>query len=146
MLYYDFVTKCGVSCKDLPHPIKLFALGKNFNRIRTMSDVDLLVEITGFEVDRLAASPQFPEVDTKSNLWPAVLIDLMETADLDVAKVKEHEMKLKTLVSRRNKIAHGEHNIIEELDYYKTYEDAVYEVLYDIAIQVDKRLTTPPFS
>ena len=54
-------------------------------------------------------------------------------------------MKLSTLVSRRNEIAHGENNIISEFHYYKTFEDAVYEVIYDLAYQVETRLQGPPY-
>lgn len=93
----------------------------------------------------MSECPRFPEVDTQSNLWPSVLIELLEVADLSSEKVREHERKLITLVSRRNKIAHGENNIITEVGYYKTYEDAVYDVMYDLAIQVDNRLSLPPY-
>ena len=82
----------------------------------------------------------------RANLWPSVLIELLNVADLCTDKVMEHEVKLKTLVSRRNKIAHGENNIIAEMEYYRTYENAVYDVIYDLAIQVDDRLSRPPYS
>lgn len=144
--FYDYVEKCGVPCRNLPLPTKLQALKQSFTVIRKMDDQDLMNEISNFEVSRLAAPPIFPDVDTKSNLWPVVLVELMEVADLDTSKVKEHYLKLKTLVARRNKIAHGEHNIIEDFAYYRTYEDVVYDVMYDIAVQVDDRLKSPPFN
>ncbi len=146
MTFYDFIVNCGIPCRDLPPSTKMLALKKSFTNIRKMADLDLMNEIAHFEANRLAMPPQFPDVDTESNLWPSVLVELMEAADLNTAKVEEHELKLKTLVARRNKIAHGEHNIIEEFAYDKTYEDAVYDVMYDIAIQVDDRLGLPPFN
>ena len=146
MTFYDFVVNCGISCRDLPPSTKILALKKSFTKIRKMADLDLMNEIAQFEDSHLAMPPQFPDVDTESNLWPSVLFELLEAADLNTSKVEEHELKLKTLVARRNKIAHGEHNIIEEFAYYKTYEDAVYDVMYDIAMQVDDRLRLPPFN
>jgi hypothetical protein len=45
----------------------------------------------------------------------------------------------------RNNIAHGEKNIIPEFSYYKSYEDAVYEVIYDLVFQVEARLKQHPY-
>jgi hypothetical protein len=146
MLFYDFIENCGIPCRNLPLPTKILSLGDSLNKMRKMNDLDLLNEINNFEGSRLAVAPQFPAVDTNSNLWPTVLVELLAAADLNSSKVLEHELQLKTLVARRNKIAHGEYNFIEEFTYYNTYENAVYDVMYDIAIQVDDRLNAPPFN
>lgn len=144
--YYDHITQSGVACKDLPASTKLYALQKKLTQLRNLDDRDFVFEIGLFDDEFLSTAPIFPDVDTQSNLWPNVLINLLETADLNPAKVQEHESKLRTLVARRNKIAHGENNIITEVNYYKTYETAVYDVMYDLAIQVDRRLSLPPFA
>lgn len=144
--YYDFIANTGIACQDLPEIIKLFALKKKINIMRTLQDNELIIEIENFQSNYLLPTPEFPNVDTQSNLWPDLLIELMETADLNADIVRSNEIKLKTLVSRRNKIAHGENNMIQEFDYYKSFEDAVYDVMYDLAIQVDRRLSQPPFS
>jgi hypothetical protein len=143
--FFDAIAVSGIVCRDLPHSTKLFAIGDKLKRLKHMTNEDLLINITNFQTDTLSLSPQFPEIDTQSNLWPSVLIDLLELADLNSDKVREHELKLKTLVSRRNKIAHGEKNIITEVGYYRTYEDAVYDVMYDLALQVDNRLSRSPY-
>lgn len=143
--YYDFISTSGVACGSLPEATRLFALKKKLTQMRNLQDNELVGEIINFHADCLSPTPDFPSVDTQSNLWPNLLVDLMKTADLNTEIVSENEIKLKTLVSRRNKIAHGENNIIQELEYYKSFEDAVYNVMYDLAIQVDRRLSQPPF-
>lgn len=45
-----------------------------------------------------------------------------------------------TLVSRRNKIAHGERDIIPEFDYYLKFEEAAKSVMYELALAVDEKL------
>ncbi|WP_230432384.1 MAE_28990/MAE_18760 family HEPN-like nuclease [Xanthomonas campestris] len=105
----------------------------------------ILQNIENFSHLHLIKAPVFPEVDTKSNLWPNVLIDLMNSADLRSDKVEENRSKLHTLVARRNKIAHGENSVIPEFSYYKSYEDAVYDVIYDLAYQIADRLQTAPY-
>lgn len=144
-IYFDEVTSCGVSCKKLPSAIKLYALEKELRRMKSLRADGFLSAIEVFSVTFLNADPNFPEVDTQSNLWPSTLIDLLLRADLNPNKVEEHSAKLKTLVSRRNEIAHGKMNLIQDFAYYRTYEEAVYDVWYDLAFQVDSRLQLAPF-
>lgn len=145
-IFFDAISGSGAVCSDLPQPTKLYALPQQLMRLRQMENQNLLPAIVDFSSCHLEALPIFPEVDTKSNLWPNVLIDLLVSADLNPNKVKEHEQKLKTLVGRRNEIAHGKNNFISEVSYYLTFETVVYDVMYDIALQVDSRLSMPPYS
>ena len=143
--YYDAAQRSGVKCTTLPSAMKIHALGDTLRLLRNLPNPDFLREIESFSNSHLNQTPQFPDVDTRSNLWPNVLVELMETADLSPAKVQEHQAKLTTLVARRNGIAHGENNMIPEFAYYKSYEDAVYEVIYDLAYQVEEKLQHVPF-
>jgi len=145
-VFFDAITASGAACSDLPLSTKLYALEPRLRGLRQMASQDLLPAILGFSACHLGALPSFPEVDTKSNLWPNVLIDLLEAADLSANKVREHQGKLRTLVSRRNDIAHGKNNIIPEVAYYLTFEEVVYDLMYDLAFQIDHRLSLPPYS
>lgn len=144
--FYDAISHCPIVRADLPTPTKILSLRSDLTRLRSLPDGDLLYEIESFSKVQLNGRPAFPEVDTKSNLWPDTLIELIVAADLSPSKVEGHRNKLNTLVSRRNEIAHGKDNIIAEFDYYKTYEDAVYEVIYDLAYQVASRLEAMPYT
>lgn len=145
-IFFDAVSNSGVPCAELPPQTKLYALNKQLCNLRSMKNTELLANIVNFSSHHVDASPIFPEVDTKSNLWPNVLIELLEVANLSTDKVSEHQSKLKVLVSRRNDIAHGKNNFISDLPYYLTFEAAVYDVMYDLAFQIDQRLTLPPYS
>lgn len=145
-IFYDHVANSGISCRSLPDATRLLALHKSISKMRTKEIDQLYTEVINFEVTHLQSTPVFPEVDTDSNLWPSKLIELLNQADLSTNKVSEHQIKLRTLVARRNRIAHGECNIIEEVEYYLSYEEAVYEVLYDLAYQIDSRLSSPPYA
>ncbi len=143
--FFDAAQGSGVRCSALPSPTKIHALGDALRRLRHLPNPDFLENIESFSSSHLDKTPEFPEVDTKSNLWPNVLVELMEIADLSPAKVQEHQVKLTTLVARRNGIAHGENNMIPEFAYYKSYEDVVYEVIYDLAYQVEEKLQHVPY-
>lgn len=144
-LFFSEISTLGVNCSDLPRGTKEFALRNAIKRLRSLSNTDFVSEIAQFSAKHLQANPTFPEVDTGSNLWPDTLLELMAIADLNTDKVANHSSKLKTLVARRNGIAHGEKNFIAEFDYYHGFEKAVYEVIYDLAFQVAERLKAPPY-
>jgi hypothetical protein len=144
-VFYDEASKTAGKCEHLPSSTKVFALRDALRSLRNLPYDDMLNKIEKFQIDHLSSNPNFPDVDTKSNLWPDVLIDLYKTADLDTSIAEKNEAKLRTLVSRRNSIAHGEKSFINEISYFRGFEEAVYEVLYDVALQVDYRLSQPPY-
>lgn len=144
-VFYDEAAKAAGKCEHLPSSTRAFALRDTLRCLKNLPCDDMLNKIENFQVDHLASNPQFPDVDTKSNLWPNVLIDLLKTADLNTSIAEKNEAKLRTLVSRRNSIAHGEKSFINEVSYFLGFEEAVYEVLYDVALQVDNRLSQPPY-
>ena len=144
-LFFAEISRLGVRCSDLPSATKEFALRGAIKHMRALSDSDLVTEIVEFPTTHLQANPSFPDVDTGSNLWPDKLVGLMSLADLNTQTVSRHATKLSTLVARRNGIAHGEKNFIAEFAYYHSFEEAVYDVIYDLAIQVEDRLNDAPY-
>lgn len=139
-VYYDQLSRLGKPCRDLPEPIRDHALASAIKSLKNKSTREAINEILNFEASHLVAAPSFPEVDTESNLWPDVLESLLESAALTVREVDENRYRLKTLVSRRNKIAHGERDIIMDLSYYEGYEKAFREVAYNLAIEIESKI------
>jgi hypothetical protein len=75
-----------------------------------------------------------------------LLADLLKEADIENEIVEVHRHKLKTLVARRNQIAHGKQDIIADVDYYIEYEKAVYDLMYELTFRIDERLNSPPYA
>ena len=144
-LFYGEISSRSVKCESLPIATQIFALTKVMKQIRSMTPTHMISELTSFGSKHLGSFASFPEVETNSNLWPDTLIDLLSSADLDSKTVEENRQKLTTLVARRNEIAHGQKNFIAEFEYYRTYEAAVYEVMYDLALQIEGRLAARPY-
>lgn len=145
-VFYDFAQRSGVSCGSLPVKTRLNALENTLKAIRSLPSEELLTEIERFTTTQYSTRPRFKEVDTQSNLWPATLEELLSMADISIPAIETHRIKLRTLVSRRNEIAHGKQDVIKEVDYYISYETIVYEVMYEIAFAIDRRLSSPPYS
>lgn len=144
-VFYDEAAKRLMNCDALPARTKAFALQTHLKRLRNLPVIEMVGEMETFSDFVKTTSPSFPEVNTKSNLWPDVMQDLLSDADIMIDAISTHSNKLKTLVSRRNAIAHGQQNFIDEVDYYLTYEDAVYDVMYHLAFSVDARLREAPY-
>jgi hypothetical protein len=72
------------------------------------------------------------------------LKDNSSKAGLDCKLIDNHKIKIKTLVGRRNDIAHGKINTISSIEEYQIYENAALDVMYELAVLVvdclEKRL------
>lgn len=143
-LFFDRAAKNLASCHELPQLTKEFALRGTLKKIRSLSNRELLEAIERFSESEIRSKPSFPEIDTKSNLWPNVLEDLLESADIQCPSIDTYRSRLRELVGRRNGIAHGDYVSADYSDYIAS-EQAVYAVMYDLALQVDARLQAHPF-
>lgn len=145
-VFYDYAQRAVANCGILPIKTRLFALEKKIKKLRNLSSEPLLKEIETFSVSFYKPAPIFPEVDTKSNLWPNVLEDLLKDADINIDTLDIHRVKISTLVNRRNNIAHGVRDIVTEVSYYRGFESAVYDIMYEMAFKIDERLKLSPYA
>ncbi len=141
-VYFDTLQSGGNLCSDLPAKTQAYALKASLKAMRSLPPLDFIEKIRSFEVDVLSSSVTFPDVDTESNLWPATLQRLLGDADIDIPSLQSHNRAISTLVNRRNKIAHGERDIIPEFSYYKTYESAVLTIMMDLALAIDEKMSS----
>lgn len=144
-VFFERATKLVNSCQALPPKTKAHALHVELKKIRSLPPTDFLLALETFAATVGAQKPNFPDVDTGSNLWPNVLEELLQLADIECASIDKNRVLLKALVGKRNGIAHGQAVTATYADYLKQ-ENAVYEVMYELAYQVDERLNTAPFN
>lgn len=144
-VFYDYAKSAVSNCGALPIKTRLFALDAKIKKLRNLTSEPLLQELEDFSVKFYNPSPIFPEIDTKSNLWPNVLENLLEDADISLDALDRHRVKISTLVKRRNNIAHGHKDIVSEVSYYRGFESAVYDVMYEMALKIDERLKLAPY-
>ncbi len=141
-VYYDAIRSLGKCYKDLPLKMQALALDKQMKVVRGLPTVELLSKIANFDIDILHKKAEFPDVDTESNLWPSVLQVLLDGAEILLPSLAMHNRSIYTLVSRRNKIAHGERDNINEYSYYVQFSDVVHTLMYDLAISIDDKIKT----
>jgi hypothetical protein len=139
-VYYDELQRLGKKVSDLPVETQCFSLRPKLKEIRNLPTQDMLEALKNFSSGYLGVSCSFPDVDTKSNLYADTLNGLVIDAGINLPSLSLYNNKINTLVRRRNKIAHGEKDLISEFDYYISFEDAIKTILYDLALEIDRKI------
>jgi hypothetical protein len=126
-------------CGDLAHSTFIFVHEKSIREAKSLPTA-AVYEFFRNTIDELRAKPP-PEViiDTRSNLWPSLLEELLSAMDLTAYDVIEHPEMIKTLVARRNDIAHGQKVFIADLTYYLEYENIARSLMYALALAIIDR-------
>lgn len=139
-LVLDHVEAQGLSRSDLRECLAILSLEEFFAKTRGDTSAAGLWEAfrTGVpgELGRPARFSARFRLSTESNLWPSVF--RAETARLGITckQLDDNEKRLRTLVSRRNSIAHGEKMVIASFEEYMMYERAVLLLMHELAVEV----------
>ncbi|VXD13807.1 conserved hypothetical protein [Planktothrix serta PCC 8927] len=137
-LYLEELQKLGIKRKDCREEIAKLSLQKYLNSFKWDLSIDSFWEFgqTGFQ-KMLEENLDFStKLDTESNLYPNLLKKNSIQVCLNYQLVEKYEIELKTLVKRRNEIAHGKQMVIKDLQEYQKYEDAAIEVMHELAISI----------
>jgi hypothetical protein len=120
-LYIEYLGNALSYCHMLPDNMFVFFVEKEI-RAAKASSPERIFQFFRQEMHVLrSTSPKPVAVDTKSNLWPDLLVKILGRLDLSSSCIIEHERKLKTLVARRNDIAHGKKVFIDDIKDYQEY-------------------------
>src|SRR6266478_1806320 len=143
-LFLDEVKKSGARRDRCELPLILFSLEETFRKVRKGTPTPdlhtfcsetfpaLMSAAIEFEVDE---SGEFV-IAGRSNLFAKHLLEHCETMCLMESCIEKNKTKLGLLVTRRNKIAHGQQEVVRDLTEYKHYEDATIEVMHDLAVAI----------
>lgn len=137
-LYLEELQKLKLKRKDCRDEIAKLSLQKYLNKFKWDLSMDHFWEFgqTGFQ-KMLEEDLDFStKLDTESNLYPNLLKKNSIQVCLNYQLVEKYEIELKTLVKRRNEIAHGKQMVIKDLQEYQKYEDAAIEVMHELAISI----------
>lgn len=136
----DHIQSEGVSRSQLTKPFAMLSLEGEFKSLRGNTSSDYLWDFAASRFNAaLERSARFEEgcrPSTESNLWPNVYEREAQKMELSCVIMDGHRQTLKSLVSRRNDIAHGKENMLRDLDEYQKFEEAVVSVMHELALSV----------
>lgn len=129
------IGRCRRPISSLRDSIAIRFICPEMAELRSATQDNFIEAVTSFRVRLLdTVSPTYQKIET-SNLWPSVLINVIQSFGMDDSRVQHHSVLLKSLVARRNDIAHGENVGVSDKDL-KQLHDAVWDVILFILIDI----------
>jgi len=124
---------------QLHEQFALLALEEDFSKLRSGLDARSIWQFFHNELPAaLSAEVEFPEKfrpTTKSNLWPEVFELQITRLGIHCDELHKSWARIKTLVSRRNEIAHGKSMTIASVAEYNAYETPTLCLMHELAIK-----------
>lgn len=147
-IFLDELEKTGKERQHFKDDIVMFSLEEEFSALKNnFSVVQFYEYLTNKFHEVLNSQIQFKrnnrsefQIKGESNLYPDSLIEICSCICVPQKTIEENHLKLKALVSRRNEIAHGKNHPVKSLDDYKDYEDAAFNVMIALAIDIIESL------
>jgi hypothetical protein len=144
-LYLDTIQGTGLNRTHFTDCISILSLKKEFRMLKSDTPTSTIWDFVQSKLPALMNSPisfeqNLLELRGESNLYPKNLADYLALINLPNVEVDENASLLKTLVQRRNLIAHGSKFIVENLAQYKKFEDAVFTVMHQLGIAISEAL------
>ena len=137
--YVEFVARAGMRYRDLADNFVALSAKRRIQQFSQTNRGELICEVARFFMHGMAERAVLQwrtAVQTKSNLSPAVLRDIIAILGLDYAQFQIHE---KTVIDRlrilRNSIAHGKRLLVDTDDYH-TLHDRVLKLIDEFGRQV----------
>jgi hypothetical protein len=142
----DHIQSEKIPTKQLSDRFALLALEKDFMRLRASLDATSIWEFFDktmpAALGNQAAFPEKTRLKTESNLWPNVFERESEKLGIICSELTKHRARIKTLVARRNDIAHGKGMTIANLAEYHDYENATLCLMHELAIKAIEIIDT----
>lgn len=139
---------------ELDERFALLALERDFKRLRGSLDAPAIWNFFSMELPAaLSKHADFPgdlRLKTESNLWPNVFERESQKIGIMCSELGRHRARIKTLVARRNDIAHGKSMTIATVGEYHDYENATICLMHELALKAmevveGKLYKLPPF-
>lgn len=129
------ISRCGLPLNQLRSGLVAIFTRPEINVVKNCSISDFRDEIFKFRARLLdTVSPPYEKMET-SNLWPVVFEEVMKRLELDSTFIQPHAAQLKSLVARRNDIAHGDDVGVSD-QAIAVLDAAVWEVFLNLTICV----------
>jgi len=135
----DHIQEENIPAGDLDSRFALLALEPEFKICRANLDSESILTFfyknLTIALKKPAAFPEESRLKTESNLWPNIFERESNRIGIQCSELHRHRPRIKTLVARRNEIAHGKSMIIANLEEYHEYENATLCLMHELAIK-----------
>jgi len=146
--YLDHLQTTGVERSDCVEAIARFSLEEHFRKFRGDLSAEAIWRFCTSDFPALLGSQVSfgRRLETQSNLWPDLCRNNSASVGLPHSAVDRQHTRLKSLVARRNEIAHGQPLVVRSVQEYQEYENAAFDVMYELAEGIVKCLDTHSYA
>ena len=126
--YLDYVSRQGLRYRELSTPFLAIGARRRLKEASTATSIGRHIDLAEFFVTGLGSKSSLSPtaINTRSNLSSRVLKEIVATLGLDFSDFLTKETLIdKSLVDRRNSIAHGEYVSIDADDYQRLSSDVL---------------------
>lgn len=136
--YLDALEKQKIQREICEDRIACLSLEKDFKKLKSNLAPESIWSFCKSEFPQLIGETAVfhTKLDTQNNLWPGIFRKNTEKVALPTKMIDEQASKIKTLVARRNEIAHGRKMVIRDLSEYQKYEESTLLVMHDLAVSI----------
>lgn len=135
--YVDELTSMRLKTNRLSNDLLPIAMRNALGSYSKLSKKDFLFELLRSYRSSVTFTLDFGE----GNFWPDKVEKLLAEVALQSLYLSKDRLRLKSMVSRRNDIAHGKPLSVRSLKEYKEVEDAAITVMYEVAIAIDEAIS-----
>lgn len=134
---------------SLSDPFAIIALEKDFKELRAALDANSILQflnvIMPAALQNVAEFPDEIRLKTDSNLWPNVFERETSKLGITCEELVRNRSRIKTLVARRNEIAHGKGMTIANVSEYHEYETSTLCLMHELAIKTMEVIDTKKY-
>jgi len=146
---FDHIQSERIPKSSLSDPFAIIALEKDFKELRAALDANSILQFLNVGMPTALKNPaEFPDeirLKTDSNLWPNVFERETSKLGINCEELVKHRSRIKTLVARRNDIAHGKGMIIVNVSEYHAYEVSSLCLMHELAIKTMEIIDTKKY-
>jgi hypothetical protein len=131
--------------KELISPLAILSAEEEIKRLRSASYIDFWSFLTGMS-QYLEQKVEFPkQLEKRANLWPEVFEENLDRLGLKCNTLNVYRAELRSLVAKRNEVAHGRKLLVKDLNEYLLYEHRTLVLMHDLAITLCDCLDSATF-
>lgn len=149
-LFLDEVQKSSTERRFCHEGLAILSLKDEFSALKGKLSPEMIWRfcVGEFPVrcsEAIRFSSETTELDSEANLYPSKLKKYLAALGIPDVIVDTHAPVLKSLVGRRNEIAHGKRHHIASLAEYDGYEEAAYQVMCEIGVLIARSLDSKSY-
>ncbi len=136
-MYLDTIEQMALVRGECREEILLLSLGKHIKQARNFNDFEFFRFCRQTVPSLLNETVSFPgRLESKSNLRPDRFRKNAKAIGLPHQEMDRHEKRIEALVARRNEIAHGKKHYFDSIEEYRSFENAVLDVMVELGVVV----------